>query len=82
MSKPDRLDKVAAGLIGAVGPSSVIRDMHVERRGSATAITLQATGKLVTTSVEATKEGPARLYLDLANASSALPGVTPVDQGT
>jgi type IV pilus assembly protein PilQ len=78
----DRLDKVAAGVIGAAGPSSVIRDMHVERRGSATAITLQATGKLVTTSVEATKEGPARLYVDLVNASSALPGVTPVGQGT
>ena len=69
-------------MIGAAGPSSVIRDLRVERRGSATAITLQATGRLVTTSVEATKEGPARLYVDLANASSALPGVTPVGQGT
>ena len=78
----DRLDKAAAGVISAVGPSSVIRDMDVERRGASTAITLRATGKLVPTSVEATKEGPARLYVDLANASSSLPGVTPVDQGT
>ena len=78
----DRLDKVAAGVISASGPSSVIRDMDVERRGASTAITLRATGKLVPTSVEATKEGPARLYVDLANASSSLPGVTPVGQGT
>jgi type IV pilus assembly protein PilQ len=78
----DRLDKVAAGVIGAAGPSSVIRDMRVERRGTSTAITLQATGKLVAASVEEAKEGPARLYVDLANASSALPGVTPVGQGT
>ncbi|HEY3160563.1 MAG TPA: type IV pilus secretin PilQ [Vicinamibacterales bacterium] len=77
----DRLDRVAAGVISASGPSSVIRDMRVERRGASTAITLQATGKLVPTSVEATKEGPARLYVDLANASSSLPGVTPVGQG-
>jgi type IV pilus assembly protein PilQ len=78
----DRLDKVAAGVISASGPSSVIRDLHVERRGASTAITLNATGRLVTTNVEESKEGPARLYLDLANATSALPGVTPVGQGT
>jgi type IV pilus assembly protein PilQ len=77
----DRLDRAAAGVISASGPSSVIRDMRVERRGTSTAITLQATGKLVPASVEATKEGPARLYVDLANASSSLPGVTPVGQG-
>src|SRR5258706_11607220 len=37
----DRIDRVAAGVIGAVGPSSVIRDLLVARRGAATAITLQ-----------------------------------------
>ena len=78
----DRLDKAAAGVISAVGPSSVIRDMRVERRGASTAITLLGTGSLVPTSVEATKEGPARLYVDLANASSSLPGVTPVGKGS
>ena len=78
----DRLDRAAAGVISAVGPSSVIRDMRVERRGASTAITLLGTGKLVPMSVEATKEGPARLYVDLANASSSLPGVTPVEKGT
>ena len=77
----DRLDRAAAGVISSVGPSSVIRDLQVERRGASTAITLQATGRLVTTNVEESKEGPARLYVDIANATSALPGVTPVGQG-
>jgi len=76
----DRLDRAAAG-VSDVGPSSVIRDLHVERRGTSTAITLQATGRLVTTNVEESKEGPARLYVDLANVTSALPGVTPVGEG-
>jgi type IV pilus assembly protein PilQ len=77
----DRLDRAAAGVISSVGPSSVIRDLQVERRGTSTAITLQATGRLVTTNVEESKEGPARLFVDIANATSALPGVTPVGQG-
>ena len=78
----DRLDRAAAGVISAAGPASVIRDLRVERRGASTAITLEATGRLVTTNVEEPKDGPARLYVDLANASSSLPGVTPVSQGT
>ena len=77
----DRIDRVAAGVIGAAGPSSVIRDLLVARRGAATAITLHGTGPLVTTNVEESKEGPARLYIDLANVTSALPGLTPVGQG-
>jgi type IV pilus assembly protein PilQ len=77
----DRLDRAAAGVVGAVGPSSVIRDLDVERRGPSTAITLRATGRLVATNVEESKEGPARLYVDIANATSALPGVTPVGEG-
>jgi type IV pilus assembly protein PilQ len=77
----DRLDRAAAGVIATVGPSSVIRDLQVERRGASTAITLQATGRLVATNVEESKDGPARLYVDIANATSALPGLTPVGQG-
>ena len=77
----DRIDRAGAGVISAAGPSSVIRDLQVERRGASTAITLKATGRLVTTNVEESKEEPARLYIDLANTSSALPGITPVDQG-
>jgi type IV pilus assembly protein PilQ len=77
----DRLDRAPAGVITNVGPSSVIRDLQVERRGTSTAITLQATGRLVPTNVEESKDGPARLYVDIANATSALPGLTPVGQG-
>ena len=78
----DRIDRASAGTISAAGPSSVIRDLRVERRGASTAITLKATGRLVATAVEESKDGPARLYVDLANATSSLPGITPVGQGT
>src|SRR5205814_7451764 len=78
----DRLDRAAAGVISAAGPSSVIRDLRVERRGASTAITLKGSGRLVATSVEEPKDGPARLYVDLANVTSSLPGLTPVAQGT
>src|SRR5204862_5520743 len=67
----DRLDRPAAGVVNAAGPSSVIHDMHVERRGTSTAITLKAIGRLVATNVEQPKDGPARLYIDLLNATSA-----------
>jgi type IV pilus secretin PilQ/predicted competence protein len=77
----DRIDRAASGVIGAAGPSAAIRDLQVTRRGAATAITLQGTGRLVTTNVEESKDGPARLYIDLANVTSALPGLTPVGQG-
>jgi type IV pilus assembly protein PilQ len=77
----DRIDRSGAGVIGTIGRSSVIRDLQVARRGAATAITLQGIGPLVTTNVEESKDGPARLYLDLANTTSALPGLTPVSQG-
>jgi type IV pilus secretin PilQ/predicted competence protein len=77
----DRLDRAGAGVISDVGPASVIRDLQVERRSTSTAITLQATGRLVATNVEESKEGAARLFIDLAHATSALPGITPVGQG-
>jgi type IV pilus assembly protein PilQ len=77
----DRIDRVAGGVIGAAGPASVIKNLQVARRGDATAITLQGIGRLVTTNVEESKDGPARLYIDLANVTSALPGLTPIGQG-
>ena len=77
----DRIDRAVAGIIGGAGPATVIRDLQVTRRGGATAITLRGTGKLVTTKVEESKDDPARLYIDLANATWALPGLTPVGQG-
>ncbi len=60
---------------------AVIRDLRVARRGTATALTLQGTARLITTNVEESKDPPARLYIDVANATSALPGLTPIGQG-
>jgi type IV pilus assembly protein PilQ len=78
----DRLDRVtAAGTIGAAGPASAIRDLRVTRRGEATAITLRGTGRLLPTGVDSPKDGPPRLVIDLPNSTSALPTVTPVEQG-
>ena len=79
----DRLDRAVstAGTIGTAGPSSAIRDVRVARRGTATAVTLHGTGRLAVSGVEESKEGPPRLVIDLPNATSALPGTTPVGAG-
>jgi type IV pilus assembly protein PilQ len=72
----DRLDRAVNNAVGAIttGPSSAIRDVRVTRRGSATAITLRATGRLTVAGVEEPKLGPPQLVIDLANATSSLPG--------
>ena len=70
-----------AGAISNTGPSSAIRDVRVAQRGTATAVTLHATGPLAVSGVEESKEGPPRLLIDLPNATSALPGRTPVGAG-
>jgi type IV pilus assembly protein PilQ len=75
----DRLDRAA--VISTASPATVIRDLRVARRGAATALTLQGTARLITTNVEESKDAPARLYIDVANATSALPGLTPIGQG-
>jgi type IV pilus assembly protein PilQ len=75
----DRLDRAA--VISTASPATVIRDLRVARRGAATALTLQGTAQLTTTNVEESKDAPARLYIDVANATSALPGLTPIGQG-
>ena len=79
----DRLDRAvsAAGTIGLSGPSSAIRDVRVAQRGTATSVTLHGTGRLAVSGVEESKEGPPRLFIDLPNASSALPGTTLVGTG-
>src|SRR4051812_40905255 len=58
----DRDDKpvTAADAVAMGSPSSVIRDVRVARRGDATAVTLLGTGRLVTSSVDMPKDGPAR----------------------
>jgi type IV pilus assembly protein PilQ len=72
----DRLDKAVNNAVGAMttGPSSAIRDIRVTRRGSATAVTLRATGRLTVAGIEEPKLGPPQLVIDLANATSSLPG--------
>ncbi len=79
----DRLDGPAggAGAIVAAGPSSAIHDVRVARRGTATAVTLYGTERLVASGVEESTEGPPRLVIDLPNATSALPGAVPVGAG-
>ena len=79
----DRLDRAvsAAGTISMSGPSSAIRDVRVARRGTATAVTLHGTGRLAVSGVEESKEGPPRLFIDLPNTTSAIPGTTPIGAG-
>lgn len=79
----DRLDRAVstAGTISAAGPSSAIHDLRVARHGTATAVTLHATGRLTVSGVEESQEGPPRLVIDLPNATSALPGTMPVGAG-
>jgi type IV pilus assembly protein PilQ len=80
----DRLDaapSVASGVINLAGPATAIRDVRVAKRGTATALTLLGTARLVTTSIQEPKEGSPRLVLDMPNVTSSLPSVTSIKQG-
>ena len=80
----DRVDaapSVAAAMINLAGPSAAIRDVRVAKRGTATALTLLGTSRLVTTSIQEPKDGTPRLVLDMPNVTSALPNVTSIKQG-
>ena len=80
----DRLDRAPNGnnaVVSPAGPAAAIHDIRHTRRGNATAVTLRGTGRLMPTSVEMAKEGPARLLIDMPNVTSALPNVTEVKQG-
>ena len=79
----DRLDRAvrSPGTIVAAGASSAIHDVRVARRGTATAVTLYATGPLTASSVVASTDGPPRLMIDVPNATSALPGTMPIGAG-
>ena len=79
----DRLDRAvrSPGTIIAAGASSAIHDVRVARRGTATAVTLYATGPLTASSVVASTDGPPRLMIDVPNATSALPGTMPIGAG-
>jgi type IV pilus assembly protein PilQ len=79
----DRVDATpsAPGAISLAGPSAVIRDVRVTQRGTATAVTLLGTSKLVATSVHEPKEGPRRLVIDMPNVTSAVAATTAIRQG-
>jgi type IV pilus assembly protein PilQ len=79
----DRLDRAvrSPGTIIDAGASSAIHDVRVARRGTATAVTLYATGPLTASSVVASTDGPPRLMIDVPNATSAMPGTMPVGSG-
>ena len=71
----------AASSISALGPSPVIRDVRVQRRGDATAVTLLGTSRLIATSISEPKDGPRRVVLNLPNVTSAVSKTTNVGQG-
>jgi type IV pilus secretin PilQ/predicted competence protein len=79
----DRVDATPTtpGMLSLAGPSAVIRDVHVTQRGTATAVTLLGTSRLVATSVHEPKDGPRRLVIDLPNVTSAVAAATAVRQG-
>ena len=70
----------AAG-ISFTGPSSAIRDLRIQKRGEATAVTLLGTSRLIATSVIEPKDGPRRVVVNLPNVTSSLPTTTNVGQG-
>lgn len=76
----DRLDRATSAVGAITGPSSAIRDVRVARRGTATAVTLRATGRLNVAAIDEPKLGPPQLVIDLANATSSLPGTTMIGE--
>jgi len=70
----------AAG-VSFTGPSPAIRDLRIQKRGEATAVTLLGTSRLIATSVIEPKEGPRRVVVNLPNVTSSLPSTTNVGQG-
>jgi type IV pilus assembly protein PilQ len=79
--RPDSHPTAGSGAISLAGPAAAIRDIRVQRRGDATAVTLLGTSRLVATSIQEPKEGPRRVAISLANVTSAVPNTTAVQQG-
>ena len=70
-----------SGMISMAGPAAAIRDVQVTKRGSATAISLLGTGRLVATNVQEETKGTRRLVIDLPNVTSSTKSATAVKQG-
>ena len=75
------LENLSAGDIGAAGRSTVIRDLKIERLGTATAVTLVGIGRLNPVSIRELTEGRRRVVLEFANVSSAVPRATTARAG-
>jgi type IV pilus secretin PilQ/predicted competence protein len=63
------------------GPSPAIRDVRVQKRGNATAVSLLGTSRLIATSINEPKDGPRRVVINLPNVTSAVQKTTNVGQG-
>jgi type IV pilus assembly protein PilQ len=74
-------NSTATGATRITGPSSIIRDLNVTRRGTATAVSLLGSGPLNALSVELAKDNPRRLILSFANVTAALANTTNIGQG-
>jgi type IV pilus assembly protein PilQ len=80
-SAPAATTVAAGAAVSMTGPSPVIKDLRVQKRGEATAVTLLGTSRLIATSVIEPKEGPRRVVISFPNVSSALPATNNVGQG-
>ena len=80
-AKPAATSGAAPAGISFTGPSPAIRDLRIQKRGEATAVTLLGTSRLIATSVIEPKEGPRRVVVNLPNVTSSLPSTTNVGQG-
>jgi type IV pilus assembly protein PilQ len=80
-AKPEATSAAASAGISFTGPSPAIRDLRIQKRGEATAVTLLGTARLIATSVIEPKEGPKRVVVNLPNVTSSLPSTTNVGQG-
>jgi type IV pilus assembly protein PilQ len=70
-----------SAMISMAGPAAAIRDLQIEKRGSATAISLLGTGRLVASNVQEETKGTHRLVIDLPNVTSSMKTATAVKQG-
>src|SRR5688572_15774134 len=79
----DRVDALAVtpGTVSLAGASAVIRDVRVTQRGTATAVTLLGTSRLVATSIQEPADGPRRVVIEFPNVTSAVASTTAIRQG-
>src|SRR5688500_5441097 len=78
----DRVDAIpdAPGTVSLAAASAVIRDIRVTQRGTATAVSLLGTSRLVATSIQEPKDGPRRVVIDFPNVTSAVASTTAIRQ--